>query len=131
MKKMILFVVMLVVLGGAAFAQSYDIKNKTPAVTSALDARKARFAELKALKAQGLVGENNQGYVQALGGADAGAIVSAENQDRRLIYKAIVEQNGLADSALSTVEGVFAGVQRNKASSGEKVQDESGAWITK
>ncbi|MBF0388315.1 MAG: YdbL family protein [Candidatus Omnitrophica bacterium] len=119
----------LCLVSTAALAQSYDIKEMTPEVKSALTSRKDRFADLKAFKAQGLVGETNRGYVQALGGgAEVKALVAAENQDRKFVYEAICEQNGLGSGALATVETVFSRVQRDKASPGEKVQDESGNW---
>jgi len=114
-----------------ALAQ-YDIKTMTAEVKAALEARKGRFSELKALKAKGLVGENNSGYVQALGGGDdVKALVNAENANRKAVYLAIVEQNQLGDGVLATVEGVFASVQRDKALAGEKIQDPSGSWVTK
>jgi uncharacterized protein len=132
MRKVIMAVLFMGLMGTAAFAQSYDIKEMTPAVTSALEGRKARFLEIKALKADGIVGETNQGYVEALEGDEATAeLVAMENKDRRAIYEAIVTQNDLGVSALATVEGVFAKVQRYKANVGEKVQDESGEWISK
>ncbi len=132
MRKVIMSVLFMGLMSTAAFAQSYDIKEMTPAVTSALEARKARFSELKALKAEGIVGETNRGYVEALGGDKATAkLVAMENKDRRAIYEAIVTQNDLGVSALVTVEGVFAKVQRDKANAGEKVQDASGNWINK
>lgn len=130
MKK--LFTVCLLICAAAATAPAqatYDIKEMTPAVKSALDGRKARFADLKALKTQGVVGENNRGYVETLGGGkSAEALVAAENKDRKLVYNAIVEQNKLGPGALATVEAVFARVQRDKAEPGEKVQDASGRW---
>lgn len=130
MKK--LFTVFILICAAAATAPAqaaYDIKEMTPAVKSALDGRKARFAQLKTMKTQGLVGETNRGYVQALGGgADVKALVAAENKDRRLVYEAIVEQNRLGAGALATVEAVFARVQRDKADPGDKVQDASGRW---
>ena len=130
MKKLFMVFVLICAAAAAAPAQAtYDIKELTPAVKSALDGRKARFAELKTMKTQGLVGETNRGYVQALGGgADVKAMVAAENKDRRLVYEAVVEQNRLGAGALSTVETVFARVQRDKAEPGEKVQDASGRW---
>ena len=132
MKKIVLAVALLMFTGSWAMAQSYNIKEMTPAVKSALDSRKARFADLKSFKGQGLVGEDVRGYVAALGGgSDVKAVVAAENRDRKLIYTAIVDQNGLGSGALDTVEGVFAGVQREKAASGEKYQDEQGDWVTK
>jgi uncharacterized protein YdbL (DUF1318 family) len=131
MKKFLCCVVMLLSLSSTALAQ-YDIKTMTPEVKAALEARKGRFSELKALKAKGLVGENNRGYVEAIGGgADVKAVVNAENADRKAVYQAIVEQNELGDGVLATVEGVFAGVQRDKAAAGEKIQEPSGSWVTK
>ena len=130
MKKIFVVCVMMCAAASVVFAQAaYDIKEVTPAVKSALESRKARFGELKDLKTQGLVGENNRGYVQALsGGADVKALVSAENKDRKAVYEAIVQQNGLDSSALVTVEKVFARVQRDKAEKNEKVQSEAGNW---
>ncbi len=117
---------------GIAFAQAYDIKVMTPQVKAALDARKERFGELKELKAQGLIGENNRGYVEVLGeGLVSSDMVKAENADRKIVYKTIVTQNELGSAALATVESVFAGVQRDKAAAGEKIQSPSGEWITK
>jgi hypothetical protein len=130
MKKLFMVLVLICAAAATAPAQAtYDIKEMTPAVKSALDGRKARFADLKALKTQGVVGENNRGYVETLGGDKSSkAVVAAENKDRKLVYKAIVEQNKLGPGALATVEAVFARVQRDKAEPGEKVQDASGRW---
>jgi len=130
MKKMLALSVMMMCAASIAFAQAaYDLKEMTPVVKSALEDRKTRFGDLKSLKAEGKVGENNRGYVQALeGGADVKALVAAENKDRKVVYEAIVDQNGLDASALATVETVFARVQRDKADHGEKVQDEAGNW---
>ena len=133
MKRLILSICILAALTGAALAAgAYDLKEFTPPVKAAFHARKARYAELKSLKAQGAVGENNRGYVFALGAVPGVSdVVNAENADRKVIYQAIVEQNGLGSSELLTVEKAFAHVQRNKASPGEKVQDEDGTWVTK
>ncbi|MDP2654009.1 MAG: DUF1318 domain-containing protein [Candidatus Omnitrophota bacterium] len=116
----------------AAWAASYDIKEMTPEVKAALDSRRERFEQLRALKDQGAIGENNRGYVETLADdAEAKRVASAENKDRRLIYEAIVAQNNLAASELATVEKTFAQVQRGKADAGHKVQDASGNWATK
>ncbi len=123
---------LVIFLVGAVSAQDYQIKVMTPGVQAAVAARKGRFGALKAFKASGHVGENNRGYVAALGGgADVRELVNAENNDRKAIYQAIVEQNELGAAALATVEGVFAGVQRDKALAGEKIQAAGGDWITK
>jgi uncharacterized protein YdbL (DUF1318 family) len=124
-------VVGLSVLTGA-WAASYDIKEMTPEVKAALDGRRSRFEDLKSLKAQGAIGENNRGYVEVLKSeGNAQSTADAENRDRRFIYTTIVAQNELPQSAIGTVEAVFAQVQRDKAGSGDKVQDASGSWTTK
>lgn len=128
-KQLIIFALVCAAAGFVPAQAKYDIKEMTPVVKSALDGRKARFAELKELKAKGLVGETNRGYVQQLGGGkEVDVLVAAENRDRKLVYEAIVEQNRLGSGALATVEKVFAGVQRDKADPGDKVQDASGRW---
>lgn len=112
-------------------AQSYDIKEMTPEVLSALDGRRERYETLIALKAEGVLGENNSGYVEVLKNeGDAQAVADGENADRKVIYQTIADQNNLTD-ALGTIEAVFASVQREKASSGDMIQTESGAWISK
>ena len=129
MKKLLLVGLLVCAAMTVSAQATYDIKEMTTAVKSALDGRKSRFAELKTMKAQGVVGENNRGYVQVLGGgADVKALVAAENKDRRQVYEAIVQQNKLGPAALPTVEAVFARVQRDKADPGDKVQDVSGSW---
>ena len=133
MKRFIFSICILAALAGAALAAgAYDLKEMTPTVKAAFQGRKARYAELKSLKAQGAAGETNRGYVFALGAVPGVSdVVKAENTDRKIIYQAIVEQNGLADSDLVTVEKAFAQVQRKKAAAGEKVQDEDGTWTVK
>ena len=111
---------------------SYDIKEMTPDVKAALDGRRERNEQLRTLKAQGFIGENNHGYVQVLKpSSEAEALASTENKDRELIYKTIVAQNDLPADALGTVESVFAQVQRDKATTGDTLENESGQWITK
>lgn len=133
MKRIILAAGMMAAALAPVWAQAdYSIKEMTPKVKAALEARKDRFGQLKALKEQGFVGENNRGYVESL--QDVTAVkdmVTAENRDRKVIYQAIVEQNQLGSGALATVEGVFAGVQREKAERGEKIQTEDGEWVRK
>ena len=133
MKKIIMLVVLSTILASSVLMAEakYSIKTMTPEVQSALDNRRDRFDQLHQLKSTGAIGESNRGYVDVLKDeGDAKAVATAENQDRRTIYQTIAQQNGL-ESALSTIETVFAGVQRDKASSGDKIQDEDGNWGSK
>jgi len=112
-------------------AEKYNIKEMTPGVQTALENRRARYAELQQLKQAGKVGENNQGYITAFSDDSTVArLVKAENQDRLTIYRTIAEQNNL-QNALSTIEAVFAATQREKAQAGDKIQLDDGSWTTK
>jgi hypothetical protein len=126
-------IIFLTVITGTASAAQYDIKEMTPQIQQALQGRQGRYDSLQQLKSQGVLGENNQGYVTVLNHSvvEADTIASAENEDRGVIYKAIVQQNGLPPSALAQVEAVFAGVQRDKARGGDSIQTPSGEWVKK
>ena len=109
----------------------YQIKEMTLEVSGALENRKARFEQLRELKSKVAIGENNRGYIEALDQSDEiASLVSAENNDRKIIYQTIARQNGL-EGALETIEKTFAQVQRDKAETGDKIQTQDGAWITK
>lgn len=132
-------ILLLCLMGGTfllrsspGFAQAqYNIKEMTPQVQAALDARKSRFDQLRDLKNKGLVGENNHGYVEALSDDPSSkALVDAENKDRRFIYKTIEDQNNLTE-AMDIIEEVFAQVQRDKANPGDKIQEDNGQWVNK
>ena len=88
-----------------------------------------RLPEIKALKDQGLVGENNNGYLEFVGPQKTKAnVVKAENNDRKQVYQAIAKQQG------TTVElvGKHRAVQiANKARPKEWLKDANGKWYQK
>ncbi len=55
-----------------------------------------RLPQLNALKARGVVSENDAGLLTAAGTATAAdkAVMEAENKDRRAVYAAIAAKNG-------------------------------------
>lgn len=132
LRKMILVGVVMMAVSSFSWAQGkYSIKEMTPEVQQALNARKDRFGQLRSLKSSGAIGENNRGYVEVVSNdPSAASVVSQENQDRKIVYQTIAQQNDL-QGVLSTIESAFAEVQRDKAESGDKVQTEDGRWITK
>lgn len=133
MKTMLKIFVTAAVLavGLMADAAQYDIKQMTPEVQQALENRRSRFDQLRDLKTQGIVGENNRGYIDVLqGDASAASLAEAENADRKIVYQTIAEQNSLEDQ-LDVIEKVFAQVQRDKAASGDNIQNDSGQWEQK
>ena len=119
-------------LAPTAHAVDYSLKEITPAVQKALDARKERYPKLRGLKAQGIIGEDNQGQVKILKPSDeATPLVEAENTDRKVIYDAVIQQNGLGQDGLPAVQAAFAEVQREKSQPGDFIQQPSGEWTRK
>ena len=94
---------------------------------------KARMAErlpvIMELKDKGIVGENNQGFLEFVGSAKEKAdVIAAENKDRRAVYKAIGKKTGTSTE--------IVGQRRAKqiadiAGSGEWLQDRNRPVATK
>ena len=125
-------ILFLFLFAGNLAAGQYDIKQMTPEIQQALQGRQARYNSLQDMKDEGKIGENNQGYIEEIGGASGlDYMVQSENQDRGTLYRAIVQQNNLPDSGLAQVEAAFADVQREKARSGNSIQMSSGEWVKK
>ena len=124
------FSIFFTAFAGSSFAESYDLKSDTPEIKNAIGSRQTRYNELVRLKASGLIGEDNQGYVKAMT-SEMQSIANAENEDRRTIYQAIVTQNQLGRDGMSHVQTAFAEVQRHKARNGDPIQQPSGEWIRK
>ncbi len=107
----------ILVFGVSAFAE--DIKSRMI----------ARLPAIKALKAKGIVGENNKGYLQFIGkNKEKEDVVNAENSDRKAVYSAIAKQQG------TTVDlvGKHRAIQiAKKAEGGEWLQDANGKWYQK
>lgn len=81
---------------------------------------------IKQLKAKGIVGENNSGYLAFVGSAKANeAQVAAENKDRRAIYSYVAKKE---NASLSVVEKRQGARKAQKAKPGEFFQKPDGAW---
>ena len=112
---------------------AYSLK-KTPAVQKILNQRKARAPELQALKAKGLIGENNRGFITILKPSlqpKEKILVEAENRGRKFIYNTVVAQNHLGTEGLVKVEKEFAKTRHERAKKGDLIQDSSGKWVRK
>jgi uncharacterized protein YdbL (DUF1318 family) len=119
----------------AAEAQEPELKTRTPEVLAVIESRRGRYPALAAALASGCLGENNLGLVEARPGgrcpADSGALASAENRDRMVLYRTLVEQNHMPPADITRVQAGFARANRDKAPAGTWVQDERGQWMRK
>jgi uncharacterized protein YdbL (DUF1318 family) len=113
----VVFILGLLITNG--YSSSQDIKQRMI----------ERLPTITALKAKGLLGEDNRGYLQFIGQKKENEdVVAAENKDRQTVYTAIAKQQG------TTVElvGQHRAIQiADKAQPGEWLQDAKGKWYQK
>ena len=89
----------------------------------------ARIPALNSLKSQGLVGENNKGFLEyRTNDKVQPELVQGENQDRQAVYKAIAQKQG--------ADPVLVGQRRAKqiadiGSPGQWFQQPDGKWYKK
>jgi uncharacterized protein len=107
----------LLFLSGTAGAQ--DIKARM----------KDRLPIINELKAKGIVGENNRGFLEFVGGQrEKPEVVKAENEDRAVVYAAIAKQQGVSAELVGQRR---AAQLRELANPGEWLQNEGGEWVKK
>lgn len=115
-----LFTLLIFSTEGNCFAGANDIKARM----------KQRKPAIDMLKAENIVGENNQGYLEFVKGKPRKQeqVIDGENKDRRAVYNAIAKKEG------STSQHV--GVRRaakiaERAAPGTWLQNSSGKWYKK
>lgn len=90
---------------------------------------KDRLPAIKTLKIKGIVGENNQGYLEFVGPEQENAsVVAEENADRRKVYEAIARQQNVS---LNVVELHRAAQIHQNADPGLWLQSAGGEWYKK
>ena len=101
------------------FAGADDIKARM----------KSRLPTITQLKSEGVIGEDNRGYVDFVSSTRKQvSLVKAENTDRKKVYSAIARQQ---ETSAQLVGERRAKQIAERAKSGEWLQDESGKWYKK
>jgi uncharacterized protein YdbL (DUF1318 family) len=115
-----LFVLLIFSTEGMCFAGADDIKARM----------QDRLPTIVQMKAEGVVGENNRGFLAFVPGAaqKMQGVVADENKDRQMVYSAIAKQQGTTAELVGERRAIQIA---EKAASGEWLQDESGKWYKK
>jgi uncharacterized protein YdbL (DUF1318 family) len=122
-----LFLVRLVLVFAALSAGVVTLQAQDPALKARIE---ARLGNVNAMKDRGAAGENNQGYLEARGGATAAdqQTIGEENGDRRAAYAAIAAKTGTTPDQVGQKRAAqIASIARQ----GHWIQDPSGAWRQK
>jgi uncharacterized protein len=115
-----LFILLLFSTEGLCFAGAADIKARM----------QQRLPTIVQLKSDGIVGENNQGYLEFVPGAaqKMDNIVAEENSDRKMVYEAIAKQQNTSADLVGRRRAIQIG---QRAAAGEWLQNDSGKWFKK
>ena len=117
----------------AAFTLAFAVPQALSAADDAATIKKnmaERKPKIETLKKAGTVGENKDGYLEAMKDAkleDADKkLLEDENKDRKVVYAAIAKKEG---STVDKVGELRAKQIRSKANEGDFIQGEDGKWI--
>jgi uncharacterized protein YdbL (DUF1318 family) len=90
-----------------------------------------RLPRIQELKKDGMIGENQQGYLEAvqsnIPAADK-AVIEDENADRKTVYEAIAKQQG---TTIELVGKLRAKKIFEQAKTGEYLKKDDGTWSKK
>ena len=114
---------------GFIFISIFIFSASNAAADSPIERMGNRAPELIELKAKGVIGENNKGYIDFVGDArEKQALVDAENADRKLVFSEMAKKNNVS---IEEVGSQFARTRAENAGAGEWLQNESGEWYQK
>ncbi|WP_218121731.1 YdbL family protein [Desulforhopalus singaporensis] len=88
----------------------------------------ARQPAITSLKDQGIIGENNSGFLEFLGSKKDASTVAEENRDRGMVYDAIAKKQGV-DAAL--VGARRAKMNAERGPKGHWFEKADGKWYKK
>ena len=126
MKVKICVSFLIVMIFGGIFASGSSFAEDINAIKAEMEKRLPAIVELKS---KGIVGEDNSGYLQFVGGKrENEAVVQAENQDREKVYSAIAKKEGVS---INQVGQRRATQIAEKAKKGEWLQGQDGKWYQK
>lgn len=126
MKLKIYVSLLIIMLFGSFFANVSSVADDLSALKRQMEKRLPIIIELKSKE---IIGENNTGYLQFIGGRrEKEDIVQAENQDRRKVYESIAKKEG---ASIEQVGQRRAQQIASKARKGEWLQNPTGKWYQK
>lgn len=121
---------------------SNTLSEQQETVSKAMQNQKFNKDEIDDLKKDKVVGENNAGYLEILGGTKydedpvfnkiVTQLAAEENRDRRIIYQRIISVNASSTPSNDGEPGaIFAKMQIEKSAPGTMIQLQDGQWIEK
>jgi len=116
-----------------------EVKTTSSVIDEAKARRIERLSDIQGYKDKKILGENNEGLLnirstEGLDGKQASLLqkmVKAENSDRMIIYREIVQINSMNLAEIKKVQAGAAKANRKLAKEGEWIQNDDGTWQVK
>lgn len=125
MKKTIIFFALSALLT-VTFSENLTAEEK---IVEGKDSLQARRERIDKLKKEGIVGENNKGYLEFVGKSRKGKKdIEAENALRKKAYGLLAEKKDIKTEKIGKIR---ANTYRKRAEKGEYIQLDNGKWIKK
>lgn len=116
---------LVTIIGGVLMCTASSAQDLN-AIKQQMEKRRSLIVELKN---KGIVGEDKMGYLQFIGGKrEKEDVVKAENQDRRKVYEAIAQKEGVTPEQVGQRRALQI---TNQARHGDWLQDQNGKWYQK
>jgi uncharacterized protein YdbL (DUF1318 family) len=129
MKPKILLILLSIVLLSGIISSAVDIADAQDTQEGIKDRMKNRLSTIISLKKQGIIGEDNKGFLQFVGSVRENVeIVNAENTDRKIVYDAIAKNQGATPDVVGTRRALQIA---ENAEPGDWLQDVNGKWYQK
>ncbi len=119
MRKFILIITCFALFGSIAFASGNPIKERM----------RKRLPVILKMKSQGLIGENNRGFLEYRSGKRPNQqVVNNENADRLTVYQMIAKKTGSTPELVGKQRAVQIAKRARK---GDWLQAPEGRWYRK
>ncbi len=128
---------------GVTPARAEDVaapEVSSPAIRKIIESRAARAAQIRQLKSQGVVGENNRALLEPRdldrltdlkARAQLQQTIKAENADREALFREIAAAKNVDLAQIPKIQETYAATLREKASAGDWIQLPDGTWRRK
>jgi len=118
------------------------ISEEKKAVLDAVQSRRFNRDDINELKRDGIIGENNQGFLEIRDNEKLNAdpelarrvekLISDENDDRRTILNRSMQINEqIAEAGENAVSRIYAKIYQDESESGTWIQLDAGDWAKK
>jgi uncharacterized protein YdbL (DUF1318 family) len=91
---------------------------------------KSRIPEIVELKSQGIIGENNNGFLELrVPNKDIEPFIKAENADRLFAYKIVAKKQGVSVDRVGRLRALQ--IAQRATNTGDWLEDDAGNWYQK